>query len=433
MRIGVLPSHVDTAALRPADTRDVRRLACYGWVGEQAGSVTSAGYVALAELTRRGVHVDFFAHRDYTPEPEGLRGENFTYHGFKQPSWINIIDRLPGAAETAARRILYPLTSAAWRRILEPAAAAEHRRSPYDALLVLGTPPVFSVPGVPLVTWLQSPFHTELEAIRRLRGQVVVATGWPLYVAITTWYRYNELVLRHNPVRSDRLILPSEWSRRAMLDRERSLPRVHAVPYPIDLEAFRPDPEVEIDWDRPVVLSLGRIDPRKRIDLLLDAFPIVREAVPGARLLVIGRPGNFPNQLSVLERSPEVEYRTAIPRTEVPALLREAAVVVQPSENENFGSTVAEALACGTPVVVGSSNGTADYVDVHSAVFDSYTPISVARAIIETLRRRRKRPEEVGATARQSAERWFSAERIADQLLAAVAAAISDHRAERSR
>jgi glycosyltransferase involved in cell wall biosynthesis len=40
-----------------------------------------------------------------------------------------------------------------------------------------------------------------------------------------------------------------------------------------------------------------------------------------------------------------------VPRAQVPGLLRGAAVVVQTSENEDFGSAVAEALACGTPVV----------------------------------------------------------------------------------
>ena len=59
---------------------------------------------------------------------------------------------------------------------------------------------------------------------------------------------------------------------------------------------------------------------------------------------------------------------------EVPALLREATVLVQTSENENFGSSVAEALACGTPVVVGPSNGTADYIDEHSMIFGDYEP-----------------------------------------------------------
>jgi glycosyltransferase involved in cell wall biosynthesis len=400
-------------------------------VAQHAGSVASAGYVLLHELLRRGLQVDLFAHRDHVPEPEGLRGERFAYHGFPQPGWLDAVDRLPGTAPAAARRLLYPFIVASWRRLLEPAAQAIHRRLPYDAVLALGTLPLFALEGAPVVSWLQSPFHTELDAIRRLREPIIASAGRPRYAAVTAWYRYYEFAQRHNRVRSDRILVPSEWSRRAMLEREGTRPPVEVLPYPIELETFRPDARVEIDWERPIVLWLGRIDPRKRADLLVDAFPLVRHEIPGARLLIVGVPGYFPNQLSVLERFPEVEYRRAVPRKDVPSLLRQAAVVVQTSENENFGSTVAEALACGVPVVVGPSNGTARYVDANSEVFESYEQGSIARAVVAALRRRRERPDEVRATTRASAERWFSAGPVAERLLATVEAAVADRRAAR--
>ncbi len=43
-----------------------------------------------------------------------------------------------------------------------------------------------------------------------------------------------------------------------------------------------------------------------------------------------------------------------VPREAVPDLIRQATAVVQVSENENFGSSIAEALACGVPVVAGA-------------------------------------------------------------------------------
>jgi glycosyltransferase involved in cell wall biosynthesis len=181
------------------------------------------------------------------------------------------------------------------------------------------------------------------------------------------------------------------------------------------------------DPERPLLVALGRLDPRKRLDLLLDAFAVVLEAVPGARLRIVGRPGYAPNQLSLLERFPRrdaVEYREAVPRQEVPALLREATVLVQTSENENFGSSVAEALACGTPVVVGPSNGTADYIDESSMTFGDYDPRPVADSILTVIQRRAERPGEVRASTRAAAERWFAAPAVADGLLEIIEQAV---------
>lgn len=407
----------------------VRRLACYGWVAEHAGSVASAGYVVLAELLRRGVEVHLFAHRDHVPEPPGLRSDNFVYRGFDQPRWLDLVDGLPGRATEAARRALFPLVAASWQRVFGPAALEEHRRSPYDAVLALHTTPVFAVPGAPVVTWLQGPYHTELEAFRRLRPQVIDAAGLPFYAGVASWYRYYAWALRHNVVASDRLIVPSEWARREMLEREGTDPPIEVLPYPVDLEAFRPEPAAEPDPERPVILSLGRLDPRKRLDLLLDAFGRVRESVPGARLLVVGAPGNVPGALAPLKgfaHDDAVEYRPQIPRERIPALLREATLLVQTSEHENFGSSVAEALSCGTTVVVGPSNGTADYVDASSRIFERYTPDAVARAVVDALAVRRSRPAEAGARARAAAERWFAAPKVADRLVAILGNAIAE-------
>jgi glycosyltransferase involved in cell wall biosynthesis len=128
-----------------------------------------------------------------------------------------------------------------------------------------------------------------------------------------------------------------------------------------------------------------------------------------------------------LERFPRrdaVEYQPAVPRTEVPALLRRATVVVQTSENENFGSSVAEALACGTPVVVGPSNGTADYIDSTSEVFGEYEPRAVADSMLAVIEARRERPDEVRRSTRAAADRWFAAPAVAGRLLEIVGEAI---------
>lgn len=404
----------------------VRRIACYGWVEEGAGSVASGNYLLLRELLERGVEVDFYAHRQHVPPPRGLQGD-LRYLGFDSPVSL---ERLPARTRRVSGWLLSPYVARAWRKVYEPVAQRHHRETPYDVVLSLGTPPAFAIPGVPTVTWLQGPQHTELEAIERLRNQIERVSGRAFYASLLAYYTLDGMLQRSILDTSDRVICGSEWARQAILSR-RPGQRVHALPYPIDLDAFRPAGEVGCDWERPVILSLGRLDPRKRLDLLLDAFELVRERWPGARLRIVGRPGYAPRQLSLVERFParaSVDYEPAIPRASVPEALRRAAVLVQPSENENFGSAVAEALACGVPAVVGPRNGTAEYLDESSEVFERYMPESVARAIVAAVERRRADADAVRASARASAERWFAPEVVADRLLAVCAEAVQASR-----
>jgi glycosyltransferase involved in cell wall biosynthesis len=101
------------------------------------------------------------------------------------------------------------------------------------------------------------------------------------------------------------------------------------------------------------LLHVGSTIPRKRIDVLLRVVAAVREACPGVRLLKAG--GTFTDEQRALVRSLELERSIVeLPflRTEhLAALYRRAAMVLVTSDREGFGLPVAEAMACGTPVV----------------------------------------------------------------------------------
>jgi glycosyltransferase involved in cell wall biosynthesis len=127
-------------------------------------------------------------------------------------------------------------------------------------------------------------------------------------------------------------------------------------------------------------------------------------------------------------RREQVKYVPHLSRPRVPELIQEAAVLAQTSENENFGSSVAEALACGVPVVVGPTNGTADYIDETSEIFDLYRAESVGAAIVRVLEHRREKPALVQHSTRAAAERWFALSTVVDRLLDIVDGAIDDAR-----
>ena len=138
---------------------------------------------------------------------------------------------------------------------------------------------------------------------------------------------------------------------RDSLARAGGRPDVGVLPIPIDTEHFVPerDGQWQKRLERPTVVFVGRgDDPRKNVRLLLDAWPRVREAVPDARLSLVGRrpPGVLPEG---------VESRGEVP--DVAAELRACSLFVLPSRQEAFGIVAAEALACGVPVVSTPSGG----------------------------------------------------------------------------
>ena len=104
------------------------------------------------------------------------------------------------------------------------------------------------------------------------------------------------------------------------------------------------------------VLFLGRVHPIKGVDLLLRAWQLVSDAFPHWRLRIAG-PGDPPEYLIHLRRMAErlkiqrVTWLGSVcGRTKIDTY-QSANLYVLPSHSENFGLTIAEALASGTPVI----------------------------------------------------------------------------------
>jgi glycogen(starch) synthase len=127
-------------------------------------------------------------------------------------------------------------------------------------------------------------------------------------------------------------------------------------------------PETRQGPDRPPwqgrLLYVGRLDPRKGIETLLKAVPLM---AAGTTLEVIGRgPDEYRQRLlslcSELGIAQRVRFGSA-DREELAASYREADLLVFPSEwDEPFGLVPVEAMACGTPVLATRTGGSAEFL-----------------------------------------------------------------------
>jgi glycosyltransferase involved in cell wall biosynthesis len=113
--------------------------------------------------------------------------------------------------------------------------------------------------------------------------------------------------------------------------------------------------------DAPLVGSAGRIDTWKGVDVLLDAFPALKERCPRAHLVIAGSPVTGKEAYAAGLRSraetlPDVHWLG--PRDDLPAVLADLDVFVMPStEPEPYGLVAVEALASGVPVVMTDAGG----------------------------------------------------------------------------
>lgn len=145
--------------------------------------------------------------------------------------------------------------------------------------------------------------------------------------------------------------------------------RIRVVPNPVDLDEWTPPPARGAFKQRlglgdgPLVVFLGKITPRKRLDVVMAAMARVRVH---ARLVVAGNDmgggaaaRRLAAEVGVGERTTFVGLLTGRARLEA---LTDADVVVYPSADEVFGLVPLEALLCGTPVVVADDSGCAEVV-----------------------------------------------------------------------
>src|SRR5258706_15977873 len=137
--------------------------------------------------------------------------------------------------------------------------------------------------------------------------------------------------------------------------------RITMIPNGLDHEHYTPGPMPP----GRTILSLGRVEPYKRIDIAVAAMAKVVDRVPDARLVIVGRGDALPGlerQVAKLGLERTVEFRGFVSEEEKVALYRGARVFVNPSEKEGWGLTILEANACGTPAVASDVPGLRDSV-----------------------------------------------------------------------
>ncbi|MCQ1986172.1 glycosyltransferase [Arthrobacter sp. zg-Y844] len=203
--------------------------------------------------------------------------------------------------------------------------------------------------------------------------------------------------------------------------------RISIAPCGVDLSLFSSSGPAEPRGRRHRIAAVGRLVPRKGVDLAIRALALLRdEGLEDVELLIVGGSSDSAGlesdpearRLLALARSLDVADRVLlrgqVPREQMPAVLRSADAVVCAPWYEPFGIVPLEAMACGVPVVASAVGGLIDTV-VHGRTglhVPPRDPAALAAALSELLQNPRY-ARRLGVAGKQRASARYSWDRVA--------------------
>ncbi|MGQ9661285.1 MAG: glycosyltransferase family 4 protein [Kiritimatiellia bacterium] len=190
----------------------------------------------------------------------------------------------------------------------------------------------------------------------------VIALRHPQFCHPANRFHYHVL-LPISVRRADGIIVPSERTKKDLLAAlGQPKGRIAVIPLGIDQRFFVSDGERTVRaegnhcYGSPFILTVSRLEPKKNLSTLLEAFRFLKTEyrIP-QKLVVAGAPGWGHAQLSRIVcrygLQDEVVFEGFVPLERLRTLYQEASLFVFPSLYEGFGLPPLEAAAAGTPVV----------------------------------------------------------------------------------
>jgi glycosyltransferase involved in cell wall biosynthesis len=205
---------------------------------------------------------------------------------------------------------------------------------------------------------------------------------------------------------ADQILTVSRFARESYLSAGVPAERVHAIPVGVDVRRFRAADDVRderAETDRNFrFVYVGNATPRKGLHVLCGAMRLLRDAGERCTATLIGSTGSL-----VDDAENGIRRVSWMSHDQLTRELARHDVLVLPSYFDSFGMVVAEAMACGLPVIVTENVGAKEMVTPE--VNGQVVPVGEAEALAGAMRwflANRDRLPEMSQAARLAAERY---------------------------
>lgn len=268
-----------------------------------------------------------------------------------------------------------------------------------------------------------------LQAVSTYGSEIFISTAdWKLRLkaAMSPW--------RQRVFRKCRCIFAlSRYTREKIIELGAPPEKIEIVLGGVGDHWFDLEPARTAEPERPILLTVARLDEHKGHDRTIEALPAILKEVPGLRYVLVGPEGEsgWP-RLQKMARDlgveDHVEYWGAVTYAELQKAYQQATVFIMASREvpgrldlvEGFGLTFLEAAAVEVPSVAGNSGGCPDAVEheVSGLLVDPTSPPEIAEAVIRLFRDEPLR-QCLGKQGRERALQHFTWKTLAGQMLQA--------------
>ncbi|HEX6766789.1 MAG TPA: glycosyltransferase family 4 protein [Polyangiaceae bacterium] len=286
--------------------------------------------------------------------------------------------------------------------------------------------------------WSTAPAARVLRRLGKIRRIVIAAHGRELllepWARVGTAQRGYDSVRRRELAAADCVLAGSRYTAEVARGLGAAAERVLVTRYGTDPERFRPRDASALRarlglGERPVLLTIARLVPRKGVDSVLEVLARVRRAVPDVAYVIAGE-GPDRERLGEIARREGVDdavrFVGSIGDDELPLWYSLGDVFVMPSRSdppdvEGFGIVYLEAAACERPVVAARAGGVPDAVaeGVSGLLVEPGDGEGLARTLAELLGDPARRAE-LGRRARERVLAELTWDAIAERTFAAL-------------
>lgn len=252
------------------------------------------------------------------------------------------------------------------------------------SLKYLNNPPIYvAVLGTPRSTWKLTRKHFDVlhahsPASVGLLAYLTASTKrlpliYTYHTSITDYTHYIKFIGNTGIIKyaaawfskastdlGDQIIVPSPKFHRLLLNQKVKQP-ISVIPNGIDLSMFKTvkDPgalrkRLGLGVDVPIMLTVGRMDPEKRLDFIVEAFDLIADRVPNAHLVFAGDGGarkHVEEKAKATRAKDRIHFLGMVNRADLPDIFHDANVFLSASTTEVHPISVIEAIASGLPFV----------------------------------------------------------------------------------
>ncbi|MBL8063948.1 MAG: glycosyltransferase [Anaerolineales bacterium] len=252
------------------------------------------------------------------------------------------------------------------------------------SLKYLNNPPIYvAVLGTPRSTWKLTRenfdvLHAHSPASVGLLAYLTASTKrlpliYTYHTSITDYTHYIKFIGGTSIIKhaagwfskattnlGDQIVVPSPKFQRLLLHQKVKQP-ITVIPNGIDLSMFksaqRPGAlrnRLGLGPDAQILLTVGRMDPEKRLEFIVEAFDLLSERVPNAHLVFAGDGSarkSVEEKANATRARGRIHFLGMVNRTELPDVFHDATVFLSASTTEVHPISVIEAIASGLPMV----------------------------------------------------------------------------------